>query len=121
MKYWLISDADAQAIRAALTGDALHTLDSGLHATNAIPADAIPADMSARDFAGHFLDPVAGLAHRAGLVYAGIVAEVEPDDDDAPWLGDRASALQLGEGAQARGAVRELVQAFADAIQSGRP
>lgn len=121
MKYWLISEADAQALRAVLTGDALHTLESGLHTTDALPADAIPADMTARDFAVHFLDPVAGLAHRAGLVYAGIVAEVEPDDDDAPWLGDCASALQLGDGAQARGAVRELVQMFATAIERGRP
>jgi len=121
MKYLLISDADAQAIRSALTGDALHTLESGLHKTDALPADAIPADMTAQDFAAHFLDPVAGLAHRAGLVYAGIVAEVEPAYDDAPWLSACASALQLGEGAQARGAVRELVQMFADAIQRGRP
>lgn len=120
MKYWLISDADAQAIRAALTGDALHTLDSGLHATNAIPADAIPADMSARDFAGHFLDPVAGLAHRAGLVYAGIVAELEEDEEEEMhWLGDRASALQLGEGACAREAVYDLMRDFADQTRRG--
>lgn len=120
MKYWLISDAAAQAIRATLTGNTLHTLDSGLHATDAIPADAITPDMSARDFAARFLDPVAGLAHRASLVYAGIVAELEEDEEEEMhWLSSRASALQLGEGAFAREAVYDLMRDFADETRRG--
>jgi len=49
MKWWLISDDDMQAIRAYLLAlelsgddlakDALHTLDSGLNTTDAIPDD----------------------------------------------------------------------------------
>ena len=67
MKYWLVSDSDIQIIRTALEvglenqhdscaesgcmcdlyndrhsdfwKDALHTLDSGLHTTNTLPAD----------------------------------------------------------------------------------
>lgn len=120
MKYWLISDAAAQALRSALTGDALHALESGLHKTDALPADAIPVDMTARDFAAHFLGPVAGLAHRAGLVYAGIVAELEEDEEEEMhWLGNRASALQLGEGAFAREAVYDLMRDFADETRRG--
>jgi len=40
-KWWLISDDDIQAIKAGLTGSLLHTLESGLHTTDAIPDDWI--------------------------------------------------------------------------------
>jgi len=43
MKWWLISDDDQKGIAAELKKaglhDALHTLDSGLHKTDAPPAD----------------------------------------------------------------------------------
>lgn len=43
MKWWLIEDDDVQKIRAALEQHgltyALHALDSGLHDTDAVPAD----------------------------------------------------------------------------------
>lgn len=43
--YWLISDADADEIILNLTGnrsaEALHTFESGLHKTEAIPEDAL--------------------------------------------------------------------------------
>lgn len=39
MKYWLISDEDVQVLRQSLTGDALHTLETGLHVTDEVPSD----------------------------------------------------------------------------------
>ena len=38
-KWWLISDEDVQVIREGLTGSLLHTLESGLHITDAVPSD----------------------------------------------------------------------------------
>ena len=58
MKWWLISDEVADEIRAALViahanlgsavvqtyRDALHSLESGLHQTDAVPADWVKPD-----------------------------------------------------------------------------
>jgi len=42
-KWWLISNEDMKEVRKALLAPAqkkaLHTLDSGLHTTNAVPSD----------------------------------------------------------------------------------
>lgn len=38
-KWWLISNEDIQAIKEGLTGSLLHTLESGLHITDEVPAD----------------------------------------------------------------------------------
>lgn len=47
-KWWLISNVDVQQIRQELTGSALHTLDSGLHITNAVPDDWKDSEAEAR-------------------------------------------------------------------------
>jgi len=39
MKWWLISEEDVEVLRAVLSDDALHVLDSGLHKTDVIPDD----------------------------------------------------------------------------------
>jgi len=38
-KWWLICDDDVQTLKAGLMGSLLHTLETGLHITNAIPSD----------------------------------------------------------------------------------
>lgn len=42
-RYWLISNEDVRTLIASLEGEALHTLESGLHVTDALPADEIQA------------------------------------------------------------------------------
>lgn len=116
-RHWLLSDAAARELRSLLTGDALHLLESSLHATDALPADEVGPEMTAQQFSVHFLQPLGRLADRAGLVGAAIVAQVDDTGDGGFTFGDRASVTQLGEGAFARSAVYDLVRDLADTVR----
>lgn len=42
-RYWLISNEDVRALADLIEGQALHILESGLHVTDALPADEVEA------------------------------------------------------------------------------
>lgn len=121
--YVMVPKAVIDRVRNCLIGHparaaTLHELESSTHITNLLPLDAVPEGMTAREFMDRFLDAAAQAADRAGLVMAGIVAEVEREDGSV-FLGDRASVTQLGTGAYAREMVADLTREFADRTREG--
>lgn len=109
MEYYLISREDAETVRAALTGEALHTLDSGLHVTPFAPFDhAGPVD--AKTFADGLLAPVAKAANDHQIAFFGLAVGVETDEEEHTfWVGSVASVTQLGDAAEYSSLLRDVL------------
>jgi hypothetical protein len=109
MTHYLISKEDAEIVRAALTGNALHTFDSGLHVTPFAPFDhSGPVD--AKTFNDEVLSPAASLANGHQIAFYGLAVGVAFDKEEETLAVDSvASVTQLGHKAEYRTLLKDVL------------